>query len=317
MKKIIFLLIFIFTFTGFKIIGEASTKPISGGIVDTNGGKLNVRTSASTTSNIKAQVKDNSYLTIYSTNGNFYYVEYKNGYFGYVHKSYVDIVSSNIKKVSTSGGNLNVRYGPGMNYVAFDSVVNNDYVIILSDKGVFSNILFEGNKTGYVNDSYLSSDYKYSSIKLNIPSYKQYDSRWSSLTLGTSGKTIKQIGCLTTGIAMTESYRRGITVTPKYIRNNSTYTSDGSIYWPSNYKTSTNSNYLSTVYNLLKSGKPVLVGLKTKAGGQHWVVVTGFTGGNTLGAGNFIVNDPGSSTRTKLSEVINAYPLFYKIAYYK
>ena len=116
---------------------------------------------------------------------------------------------------------------------------------------------------------------------------------------------------------MTESYRRNTTVTPAYIRNNSSYTSDGSIYWPSNYTTSTNSNYLSTVYNLLKSGKPVLIGLKTSTGGQHWVVITGFSGGNTLSMGNFIVNDPGSSTRTRLSEVVNSYPLFYKIAYYK
>ena len=128
MKKIIFLLIVIFTFSCFTLIGEASTKPISGGVVDTSGGNLNVRSSASTSSTIKAQVKDNSYLTIYSTNGNFYYVEYKDGYFGYVHKNYVDVVSTNVKKVSTAGGNLNVRYGAGMNYVAFDSIVNNDYV---------------------------------------------------------------------------------------------------------------------------------------------------------------------------------------------
>ena len=317
MKKIILFFMILVGVFSFSIYGEASTKPISGGKVDTKGTNLNVRSSASTSSTIKAKVKHNSYLTIYSTTGNFYYVEYKDGYFGYVHKDYVDIVSTDIKKVSTQGGNLNVRTGPSTSYITFDSLVNNDYVIILSDKGVFSNILFEGNKVGYVNDSYLSSDYKYSSIKLSIPSYKQYDSRWASLTLGSSGKTIKQIGCLTTSIAMSESYRRGITVTPKYIRNNSNYTSDGSLYWPSNYTTSTNTNYLSTTYNLLKSGKPVLIGLKTKTGGQHWVVVTGFTGGNTLSTANFIVNDPGSSTRTRLNEVIASYPLFYKIAYYK
>ena len=77
MKKIIFLLIIIFTFGGFNLIGEASSKPISGGIVDTSGSNLNIRTNASTSSAIKAQVKNNSYLTIYSTSGNFYYVEYK------------------------------------------------------------------------------------------------------------------------------------------------------------------------------------------------------------------------------------------------
>ena len=317
MKKIIFLFIFVCSIFCFNFNSEAASKPISGGIVDTDGTNLNVRTSASTSSTIKAKIKNDSYLTIYSTNGNFYYVEYKDGYFGYVHKSYVDVVSTNVKKVSTSSGSLNVRYGPSTSYYKFDSIANNDYVIILSDKGFFSNVIFEGNKTGYVSDTYLTSDYKYSSIKLSIPSYKQYDGRWASLTLGTSGKTIKQIGCLTTSIAMTESYRRGTTVTPANIRNSSSYTSDGSLYWPSNYTTSTSSGYLTTTYNLLKSGKPVLVGLKTKTGGQHWVVVTGFTGGNTLSLANFIVNDPGSSTRTRLSEVVASYPLFYKIAYYK
>ena len=317
MKKIIFLFLLTFSIFCFNFNGEASTKPISGGIVDTSGGNLNVRTSASTSSTIKAKIKDNSYLTIYSTNGNFYYVEYKDGYFGYVHKNYVDVLSTNVKKVSTAGGNLNVRTGPSTNYYAFESVQNNDYVIVLSDKGIFSNIIFEGNKTGYVNDSYLSSGYKYESINLNVPSYKQYDSRWSNLTLGSSGKTIKQIGCLTTAMAMSESYRRNTTVTPTYIRNNSSYTSDGSLYWPSNYTTSTNSTYLSTMYNLLKSGKPVLIGLKTNTGGQHWVIVTGYVGSNSLTTNNFIVNDPGSSSRTRLSEVISSYPLFYKIAYYK
>ena len=317
MKKIVFLFLAICGLFSLNINSEAASKPISGGVVDISSGNLNVRTSASTTSTIKAKIKDNSYLSIYSTNGNFYYVEYKDGYFGYVHKNYVDVISTNVKKVSTSSGNLNVRYGPSTSYYKFDSIANNDYVIVLSDKGLFSNIIFEGNKTGYVHDAYLTSDYKYSSVSLAVPSYKQYDSRWASLTLGSSGKTMKQIGCLTTSIAMTESYRKGSTITPTNIRNNSSYTSNGSLYWPSNYTTSTASGYLSTTYNLLKSGKPVLVGLKTKDGGQHWVVVTGFTGGNTLSLANFIVNDPGSSTRTRLSEVAAKYPLFYKIAYYK
>ena len=173
MKKIIFLFIFVCSIFCFNFNSEAASKPISGGIVDTDGTNLNVRTSASTSSTIKAKIKNNSYLTIYSTNGNFYYVEYKDGYFGYVHKSYVDIISTNVKKVSTSSGSLNVRYGPSTSYYKFDSIANNDYVIILSDKGFFSNVIFEGNKTGYVSDTYLTSDYKYSSIKLSIPSYKQ------------------------------------------------------------------------------------------------------------------------------------------------
>ena len=115
-------------------------------------------------------------------------------------------------------------------------------------------LVFKPTKTGYVHDAYLTSDHKYSSVSLAVPSYKQYDSRWASLTLGSSGKTMKQIGCLTTSIAMTESYRKGSTITPTNIRNNSSYTSNGSLYWPSNYTTSTASGYLSTTYN-----EPLLV----------------------------------------------------------
>ncbi len=62
--------------------------------------------------------------------------------------------------------------------------------------------------------------------------------------------------------------------------------------------------------------KPFAVGMKKANGGQHWVLVTGFTGGNSLSASNFIINDP-ASTKTKLSDVIANYPYFYKIAYYK
>ena len=76
-------------------------------------------------------------------------------------------------------------------------------------------------------------------------------------------------------------------------------------------------NYLSNIYNLLKAGKPVAIGAKTSSGGQHWVVVTGYKGGNTLKASNFTINDPGSSTRDTLDDLFSSYPIFYKIAYYK
>jgi len=93
------------------------------------------------------------------------------------------------------------------------------------------------------------------------------------------------------------------------------YTSSGNVYWPSNYKVVTSSSsYLSKIYNLLKQGKPVLLGAKNFYGGQHWVVVTGFTGG-TLTASNFTINDPGVN-RTTLQQFLNSYPNFYKYFYY-
>ena len=317
MKKILLFIGAIIVAFAYNIPTNAATSTSQAGQVDTNGANLNVRTSNSTSSTIKDKLKDNSYLIIISTKGNFYYVEYKDGVYGYVHKDYVDIISSNVKRVNTGGANLNVRTGPSINYPQFEKVSHNDYVIILSNEGSFSKILFEGNKVGYASNNYLSSTYTYTSKYLSVPSYKQYDSRWANLTIGSSGKTIKQIGCLTTAMAMSESYRTGTTITPAYIRNNYSYTSDGSLYWPSRYTTSTSSNYLIIIYNQLKNNKPVLIGLKTANGGQHWVIVTSFVGGNTLSASNFVVNDPGSSTRTRLNQVIANYPYFYKIAYYK
>ncbi|MDE7095008.1 MAG: SH3 domain-containing protein [Anaeroplasmataceae bacterium] len=297
---------------------RAATASSKAGIVETNGSNLNVRANSSTSSSIIGKVADNSYLTILSEKGSFYYVEYLEDTYGYVHKDYINILSSNVKRVDTGdGSNLNVRRGPSTSYTQFEKVKHNDYVIVLSNSGTFSKVLFEGNKIGYVSNAYLVSDaYTYSAVQLSVVSYKQYDSRWSSLTLGSYGSTIREIGCLTTCMAMSESYRTGLEKTPATIRNSVSYTSDGSMYWPSNYTTSTASNYLNTIYTKLKNNQPVLIGLKTANGGQHWVLVVGYTGGNTLSAKDFIVNDP-ASTKTKLSEVMANYPYFYKIAYYK
>lgn len=323
MKKMILL---IFMALGLSMTNSmetnASTINSKAGIVDSEGYRLNVRSSASTSSTIKTKLNDKSYLTILSQSGNWYYVEYQENSFGYVHKDYVDVVSKNVKQVNTEGSNLNVRYGPSTNYYSFEKIKDKDYVMVLSDKGGWSNILFEGNKVGFVSNEYLKSistgvSYTYPSKQLSIINYKQFDSRWANLKIGSSGKTMQQIGCLTTSMSMVESYRQGKTITPADIRNSFSYTSDGSMYWPSNYTQSSNSNYTSTMYNLLKQGKPILLGLKNGSDGQHWVVVTGFTGGNSLSLNNFIVNDPGSSSNTRLNQVTTKYPYFYKIAYYK
>lgn len=319
MKKILIFLVALGVLFSINILpkANAATETSMAGIVETDGANLNIRSDSSTSSAIIGKVKDNAYLTIISEKGSFYYVEYLENTYGYVHKDYVRVLSSNVKKVNTGdGSNLNVRTGPSTAYAQFEKIRHNDYVVVLSNSGSFSKVLFEGNKTGYVSNDYLVNLYTYSAVKLSVVSYKQYDSRWASLTLGTRGQTIREIGCLTTCMAMSESYRTGSTKTPATIRNNSSYTADGSLYWPSNYTTSTASNYLSTIYTKLKNNQPVLIGLKTANGGQHWVLVIGFEGGNTLSASNLLVNDP-ASTKTRLSEVMTNYPYFYKIAYYK
>lgn len=318
MKKIILAIVLIIgCFFLLGINTDASTANAIAAKANTSGANLNVRQSSSIDSAIIGKVADNSYFTIIRSSGDWHYVEYKENKFGYVHKDYVTKVSTNTKQVDTGGANLNARTGPSTSYLIFDKVADNDYVIVLSSSNGWARILFEGNKIGYVSSSYLSgTSYTYPKISLNVPSYKQYDSRWAYETIGSSGKTFKQIGCVTTGMAMIESYRRGATITPLYMESISSYTSDGSFYWPSRYQFYTSSSYLSKIYSLLKSGKPVLVGAKNSSGGQHWVVVYGYTGSNSLSSSNFLIHDPGSSSRTTLNQFFNSYPTFYKLAYY-
>ncbi len=296
---------------------DAATATIIAGQVDTGGANLNVRQSASTSSVILDKLADNAYLSIIRSNGNWYYVEYKEGKFGYVSKDYVNQISSNAQQVDTGGANLNARSGPSTSYYIMDKISDKDYVVVLSSSNGWAKVLFEGNKIGYVSTDYLKSEKNYPSISLNVTSYKQYDSRWAYKTIGSSNYTFKDIGCLTTSMAMVESYRRNSIITPLYMESISSYTSDGSMYWPSRYSfATTKSTYLSTAYNLLKQGKPVIIGSKNNYGGQHWVVIYGYTGSDDLSASNFLIHDPGSSTRTTLQQYLNSYPNFYKLAYY-
>ena len=113
---------------------------------------------------------------------------------------------------------------------------------------------------------------------------------------------------------MMESYRTGTTIYPDAMSKKLTYTPSGSVYWPSHYTTVTRYD-LSAIHALLKQGKPVLLGAKKASGGQHWVVVTGFTGG-AVTAENFAINDPGSKSRTTLQQFFTDYPTFYKYFHY-
>jgi hypothetical protein len=146
---------------------------------------------------------------------------------------------------------------------------------------------------------------------------KQMDSRWADTIVGTSGKTMAQIGCATTAIAMVEAHRTGKTVYPDVMTTQLRYTPSGSVYWPPHYTTVTDtSDYLNSVYKLLKQGKPILFGATNQYGSQHWVVITGFEGGTTLKASAFTIQDPGSYSRFNLQQFLAEYPNVYKYFYY-
>lgn len=314
MKKIftVLLCMLILFLNCYGITSMASSLSGSAGIVSTASTGLNIRSSPSASATVVSSAKKNSYLTLISKTGDWWYVEYADGKKGYCHSNYITEISSTTGYVTLSSGYLNVRSGAGTSYSAKDKLHNGETVYILTSSGNWYKILFDGNEIGYVNKSYISTasqSYSTSYKKLNVPYYSQTDSRWSSVTLGSSGKTLGKIGCTTTCLAMTESFRRGTTVRPDTMAKSLTYSSTGSLYWPSNYTTTTSVSF-SAIKNILNQGKPVILGLRTASYSTHWVVVTGYSGDT------YYVNDPGSSSRTTLASVFDKYPYFYKMAYY-
>ncbi len=295
---------------------RAETADIQAGQVVLSSGTLNVRAAPSTSGRRLTGLTNGSYVTLHSRSGDWWYAEYAAGQFGYCHADYIRILDATAATVTASA--LNVRTGPGTSHTRQTSLARGTQVLVLSTASGWSRILYRGNRTGYVSSSYLSGSGSsgYAAVALSVPDFKQTDARWASVTLGSSGKTIAAIGCATTGIAMLESHRTGTTIYPDAMAKQLRYTASGSVYWPSHYTAVTSSaGYLSRLYDLLAQGKPVLLGMKKANGSQHWVVVTGFVGGD-LTAGNFTIHDPGSASRTRLSQFVAAYPNFYKFFHY-
>lgn len=318
MKRLLSLflaLILCFSFMSIPIKSSAATLGSQVGTVSVTSGLLNVRRSASTSSSVVASLTNGSLITLISKSGNWWYVEYADNTYGYCHADYIKTATGSPASVKLSSGSLNVRSGAGTSYSKIASLYNGEVVLVLSTSNGWSKILFNGTKTGFVSSQYLSTGY--SAVSLNVPSFKQTDSRWANVKIGSSGKTIAQIGCATTAIAMMESYRTGTTIYPDTMSKKLSYSSSGNVYWPNHFKVvKSSSNYLNGIYNQLKNGKPVLLGAKKSSGTQHWVVITGYKGGNTLSASNFTINDPGSNTRKTLQQFLNEYPVFYKYFYY-
>lgn len=299
---------------------DASSKA---GRVATESTALNLRKSATTSSAVVKQMKKGKYLTLLKKEGSFWLVEYAKGKTAYAHSNYIDTVSSKVMFVATQSGNLNVRSSASSTAEIRTTLPKGTVVLKLSEKNSFTKILYNGSSTGYVSTAYLSelkSTGEYKKISLSVPSFKQTDSRWADIRIGTQGDTIRSSGCTTTALSMTESFHLGKTVTPADMVKRLSYSSSGMLYWPTEYVTElvTSSDYLSKIYTQLSKGKPVILGMKKSNGAQHWVVITGHTKStSSLSANNFTINDPGSNVRTVLSEFVSAYPTAYKIAYRK
>lgn len=300
-----------------------ATQQIQGAArVNVQTGRLNVRSAPALSSSVVEALEKNSYVTLISTDGDFWYVRYEDNKYGYCHKKYLYRVSSAVRQVKTTNGRLRVRSAPSLSANVKDHLYSGELVTVHTVDGDFAKIIYNGNKIGYVSTHYIVKPDNFtpffSAISLKVPDYKQTDSRWKNVTLGSSGQTIGKIGCATTALAMTESYRTNTTIYPDAMSRKLSYTSGGAVYWPTNYNIVTSeSGHLTKIYNALKSNKPVIVGAKNSYGGQHYVVVTGVKECSTLSASAFYINDPGSSSRYTLDQFYDRYPYFYKILYVK
>ena len=293
-------------------IPVSAASPAAGTVATSSTG-LNVRSAPSSTAAIRTSLPKGTAVTLISRSGDWWQVQYGPDSYGYCSAAYIrELSGSSSAVVSTASGSLNVRSAASSSAAIQTSLPKGTAVTVLSTSGSWSKILYHGTRTGYVRSDYLSAG---AAVSLNVPSYKQTDARWASVTLGSSGQTIGRIGCTTTALAMTESYRLGTSITPADMSRRLSYTSGGALYWPSNYRLiDDGTNALSAIRALLQKGTPVIYGARTSAGQQHWVVVSGYNG-QGLSAENFTILDPGSSSRTTLRQFLSDYPVFHRLAY--
>ena len=143
-------------------------------------------------------------------------------------------------------------------------------------------------------------------------SWKQYEGPWVGVPMGTSGKTIKQIGCLATSVAILIAksglptniqgdFNPGTFV--QYLNENGGFASGGNFVWASATKACPGFVYqgqtgvlglgrqqkLNKIKELLNAGYYVVAEVKGNTG-QHWVAIDAVQG-ETI-----IMMDPGSSS---------------------
>lgn len=292
----------------------ASTSYSAGIITVTSAQTLNIRNAPSPAATLLGALPNGSYVTLLTENQGWWTVEYASGLLGYCAAPYITpVTGSSAASAKTS---VNVRSGPGTAYSITGWLNSGAHAVTLFTSGAWTRVLYNGTSLGWVNGAYLDTGIVTTPLTLNVPSFKQTDTRWASILIGTTGGTIGTIGCSTVCLSMAESYRTQTTIDPSSMAQKLTYTVGGAVYWPSTYVTYTSSDYMTALYTLLKAGKPAIFGGTDARGGQHWVVVTGFTGGPTLSPAGFTINDPGSNSRTTLQQYLSVYPNFYKLLHY-
>jgi len=142
--------------------------------------------------------------------------------------------------------------------------------------------------------------------RMDVPVWKQSDSRWASLHLGSSSYTMSGSGCAVTSCAMVAAYF-GSSKDPgglcKALSGAGGFTSSGSISWSAvpaaaggtiSYGGRWDSCSLTRIDQELDGGSPVIVQVSLK-GSTHFVVLTGRTGST------YYLNDPAYGDTTTLN----------------
>lgn len=161
-------------------------------------------------------------------------------------------------------------------------------------------------------------------VKLSVPDFKQYDSRWGGVYIG--NKTIGAVGCLVASMSMKHSYHTGTIIYPDamlgklaFENNLLCWYSVGELgyYYTNGYNCGIDASIMNTIYQKLKIGRPVIIGGTNSSGGMHWVVVTGYNGNSSgvFKASDFITNDPNKAGITNLEQFLSAYPCVYRLVY--
>jgi ABC-type bacteriocin/lantibiotic exporter with double-glycine peptidase domain len=148
-------------------------------------------------------------------------------------------------------------------------------------------------------------------LSRSYPLYKQCDSKWGSQHIGTSSKTICQVGCLMSSASMAlagtgHSYNPGTLNT--WLKSNGGYASGDLFVWTAINKLGLTYKGKVANANIKKSLDAGNIVIMNVHGGAHWVLAHGYSGDNIL------VNDPGYSTTSySLSQIVSGNSGLYSV----
>jgi uncharacterized protein YgiM (DUF1202 family) len=130
-------------------VTPVTTKSAVGIITTQSGGYVNVRKSADTTSEVLTKVLSGTSVTITGVSGRWYQVKV-NGHTGFIYNSYLTEGTTSAKTTV----NVNLRKGPGTEYVIITTLLSGTSVTVVSKSGNWSYVKI-GDTYGYVHNNYL------------------------------------------------------------------------------------------------------------------------------------------------------------------